>query len=484
MKSSIGTSMVANDLLVDPAKRFSFLASRPQSIQRDEMVYLLLEKYQKDFRPTLVSLPLEGDNRALYVEKKSWEQLLEHLIQTMLVPGNFEKHLDTYQHLTKKYAVEIRSLETFPKTKKDLLTAYQSFLGCIQELADYLFMPFAIEKILSPRFHEQIMQEEPVKGEDIFQAIGMPTLANEFQKMRIEICDAVLERVSPLEKSRDLSKKFGWYGEYSYVEPLLDSAFFLEEMGKMSPVQALEEKTRILYELEKGREEMERIFPMLRTDQQRLSVKILNTYTFLRSDRIDLLKKIQCSGRIIFESVAEFLRNETSLLWTRPLVVSLLNAEIISYLSDGIIPAYERIPERKGAVYYRDTERTEIMAQKEEVDKIVAAFTKTTDKTIKGMIAFKGVAAGPTVLVFNKQDLKKVKPGMILIARTTMPDYTHAMKIAAAFVTEEGGITSHAAIIARELKKPCIVGTGNCTKLLKDGDLVEVDAEKGIVKIL
>jgi len=51
-------------------------------------------------------------------------------------------------------------------------------------------------------------------------------------------------------------------------------------------------------------------------------------------------------------------------------------------------------------------------------------------------------------------------------------------------VTDEGGITCHAAIISRELKKPCIIGTKIATKVLKDGDLVEVDADKGIVKIL
>ena len=59
-----------------------------------------------------------------------------------------------------------------------------------------------------------------------------------------------------------------------------------------------------------------------------------------------------------------------------------------------------------------------------------------------------------------------------------------AMEKAAAFVTDEGGITCHAAIVAREMKKPCIIGTKIATKVLKDGDLVEVDAEKGIVRIL
>jgi pyruvate,water dikinase len=58
------------------------------------------------------------------------------------------------------------------------------------------------------------------------------------------------------------------------------------------------------------------------------------------------------------------------------------------------------------------------------------------------------------------------------------------MQKAAAFVTDEGGLGCHAAIISRELKKPCIVGTKIATKVLKDGNLVVVDANKGTVKIL
>ena len=63
-------------------------------------------------------------------------------------------------------------------------------------------------------------------------------------------------------------------------------------------------------------------------------------------------------------------------------------------------------------------------------------------------------------------------------------NFIGAMEKAAAFVTDEGGITCHAAIIAREMKKPCIIGTKNATKVLKDGDIVEVDANTGIVKII
>ena len=66
----------------------------------------------------------------------------------------------------------------------------------------------------------------------------------------------------------------------------------------------------------------------------------------------------------------------------------------------------------------------------------------------------------------------------------TRPEYLPAMKKAAGFITDEGGITCHAAIVAREMRKPCVIGTKNATKVIKDGDLVEVKASHGQIIIL
>lgn len=87
-------------------------------------------------------------------------------------------------------------------------------------------------------------------------------------------------------------------------------------------------------------------------------------------------------------------------------------------------------------------------------------------------------------IVLKSEDIGKVRDGDILVSSMTRPEMIMAMKKAAAFVTDEGGITSHAAIIAREMKKPCIIGTKIATQVLKDGDLIEVDADNGIVRKL
>ena len=103
-------------------------------------------------------------------------------------------------------------------------------------------------------------------------------------------------------------------------------------------------------------------------------------------------------------------------------------------------------------------------------------------KQIKGNTAYKGIAIGKVKILLTADEMEKVKEGDILVAVMTFPHFIPAMERAAAFVTDEGGILCHAAIVAREMRKPCIIATKNATKILKDGDLVEVDADKGIIQ--
>lgn len=103
---------------------------------------------------------------------------------------------------------------------------------------------------------------------------------------------------------------------------------------------------------------------------------------------------------------------------------------------------------------------------------------------IKGQIAYPGKVSGMVKIVVKSNDIKKIQKNDILVANHTVPDFVPWMRKAKAFVTDEGGILSHAAIVAREMKTPCVIGTKIATKVLKDGDLVEVDANKGVVNII
>jgi phosphohistidine swiveling domain-containing protein len=101
---------------------------------------------------------------------------------------------------------------------------------------------------------------------------------------------------------------------------------------------------------------------------------------------------------------------------------------------------------------------------------------------LKGQVASKGKAQGRVRIVKRKDQVNLMREGEILVSTMTTPDFVPAMRKAGAIVTDEGGITCHAAIISRELKKPCVIATKLATSVFKDGDIVEVDAEKGIVR--
>lgn len=103
---------------------------------------------------------------------------------------------------------------------------------------------------------------------------------------------------------------------------------------------------------------------------------------------------------------------------------------------------------------------------------------------LKGMGASPGTASGIVRVCKGLAALKNVQEGDILVASMTRPEFVPAMKKAAAIVTDEGGITCHAAILSRELGVPCVIGTRLATKILKDGMNVEVDGSAGTVKII
>lgn len=129
-----------------------------------------------------------------------------------------------------------------------------------------------------------------------------------------------------------------------------------------------------------------------------------------------------------------------------------------------------------------------------EADKIMNDFDihffDISTKLIKGTVANKGIYTGRVKVVRTifsdniSEEIKKVKKGDVLVAETTGPEMMIACEKAGAIITDEGGLTSHAAIVSRELGIPCIVGAKIATKVLNDGDLVEVDAENGFVKLI
>lgn len=192
--------------------------------------------------------------------------------------------------------------------------------------------------------------------------------------------------------------------------------------------------------------------------------------SFLYHELLEVLKT-QVNGKRMFEEIQWYdPESLVSYLKGKPLPDEELQRRKICYILE---MAGKKLKVTSG-------EKAKIRFEKEFEEKL----PEKNITTIKGTTACKGKAKGIVRIVISQADQGKMSRGDILVSTMTTPNLMAGIKLAAAIVTDEGGVTAHAAIVARELNIPCIIGTKIATKVLKDGCLVEVNADTGIVTIL
>jgi phosphohistidine swiveling domain-containing protein len=185
--------------------------------------------------------------------------------------------------------------------------------------------------------------------------------------------------------------------------------------------------------------------------------------------------------RILKEISIEIYSKEDSLEF-------LTYLEILDLLENQNNGKYQKIiEERKKShllVLYRQNDDFFVLSNKEAEDFMEKAIMKENlenIKEVKGQIACLGNVKGRVVKMFKVEN-KDLENGFILVTPMTTPDFVPLMKKVKAIITDEGGLTCHAAILSRELNIPCIIGTKIATQVFNDGDLVEVDANNGVVR--
>ncbi len=232
---------------------------------------------------------------------------------------------------------------------------------------------------------------------------------------------------------------------------------------------------------EKVREELRTFEPPLHADIKPLDLhwpelKVAEGLAFLRFHFIESLNKIAFHFWPWFETLAR----------QQGLTFEEMVQHTLTEIRDKQFQAQTTLRERmKGfGIIVIDGEEhifvgNELAGEKENI-----AVKVTGIDHIKGMPASLGKAKGKVKLLKSVHDFHRMNPGDILVVSETTPDYVPVMKLAGAVVTDLGGVTSHAAIVCREMKKPCVIGTKIATKVLQEGEEVEVDAEKGVVRKL
>jgi phosphohistidine swiveling domain-containing protein len=216
-------------------------------------------------------------------------------------------------------------------------------------------------------------------------------------------------------------------------------------------------------------------------EKGKLNEKILEKISKERRLVAELYPKVEKLVKSAAEKIGEKRGFEGDLL--RYLTLD----ELKSFLNEQKISANkleESKLRRKGYFYLSYEDKELVFTDMNIIDEIKDKFFKVKHETnvIQGTSSYPGLVKGSVKIVFEEKDLNKIKKGDILVTPMTSPSYVTVIGKVAAIITDEGGILSHAAIVSREMKKPCVIGTKIATRVLKDGDLVEVDANKGTVK--
>lgn len=166
-------------------------------------------------------------------------------------------------------------------------------------------------------------------------------------------------------------------------------------------------------------------------------------------------------------------------------VLALTKQEVYFFPKTRKLPSHKVLQQRfKQSALIFDEKGSQVFIGKDvgKIEQIVIEDKKVG--VLKGASAFPGKVVAVARVINDPKLGNRLKKGEVLVSGMTRPEFLPIMKRASAFVTDSGGMLCHAAIVAREMKKPCVIGTQQATKVLKDGDLIEVDADRGEVRIL
>lgn len=203
--------------------------------------------------------------------------------------------------------------------------------------------------------------------------------------------------------------------------------------------------------------------------------------------RAEKLRVITYYPRLNQELILPLAKKQLMALGAEPEAVSLLTyQELLHEATEFVTKRQKARKQGKRFVYARLNGKEEIFLTDDTVE-LIALLEPQVPETdmVKGTPAFPGTVQGTVRLIdIHNWNKKTFHEGDILVSINSSPTYMPLIKKCGALVTDEGGMACHAAIVSRELKKPCIMGTKIATQVLKDGDFIEVDADNGIVRKL
>lgn len=425
---------------------------------------------------TQVVIPGSGNNTAFYIEKQSWNKLVDGLnkkyTQNLKNLREYEKQFvldgENYLNLAKR----ISTLNLTSLSDKQLLSLFLDHQNKRYRYSTFAWSAFILNNYVADRAAKILdtyinRHNKENEKQDIYDSLFSPPKKAAVLELQYE----VENKGNNLTEAQfnNLYNRFKWLS----CLDIHNKPWSKQEFEKyIEPFKTASSKKSVLFEI---------FTKELQIDKKDLEyLRMAQRFVYIKDARDDYRRESVYYAKNLFEEIGRRMNLSTSDM------SYLQEKEIFDFLSKNTRFDTQRVAERKkGFVIYLNMKKQLICLDGGQIKPALQLFRLLPQEEnqieISGRIACQGIARGPVKIVHGVKDLAKIVKGDVLVAVTTHPDFVSAMRKSVAIVTDEGGITSHAAIVSREFGIPCIVGCKNATKLLKDGNLVEVDANKGTV---
>lgn len=429
-------------------------------------------------------LKLESKGGLNFYKKK------ENLHKAIIIKKRARKESEEFNDL-----VRTTDLETIPQNEllfllRKYFRIYLRTLG-----AHYLSQPQIFYDIET----EILKEMEGLKDKDEkFITLTTPTKISALKKQEIELNELALKvagkrirKKTIVKVLKEIENKYGMYAA-GQGHDKWEFQFYIKEIDKLVVLG----KTTIKKNLERIKENQENLIRQQKElgkniKFSEITKNLIRAARELGFYRLDYTRiswtSVWYYGTFILKEIAK--RLDLSLKQVENCLLHELEDLLLGLIDPKEIQS--ELDKREEFFFYKlENRKPEIhsgMKGKKIRNKIIGIVDYESINELKGYIANKGRVEGIARVISNedanlKRDIASFKEGEILIAQNTWPQFLPAMYKAKAIVTNEGGIASHAAIVSRELGKPCIVATKHGTKVFKTGDKVLVDANKGIIK--
>jgi len=444
----------------------------------------------------------KGRKHEFYFSGREWGTFAEAVVNRIkgdeaFIYQHAKECLDVCERI-KTLTAAARDSEVRSWSNEKVRNWYVEYLDLFDHYYLFVWTPHVIEEYIEGTLKEKLKDElgrrnELGKFDDYLGIITTkvrPNLAEieelELLNLAKDISHAGGKVTNQLDERIDTHvRKWCWLPFYSLDMDIWTKAYFVDRATKTPSPES---------ELERRRSERDAKDKQLQEIKGELGanpglvklIELTQQYLFLRTDRTDALRIILHN----IKPVLEELGHRMGLSYGE--VIYLTPEEILDYLEHERIVSRDELARRQRhfLIITVGDGPVEIVSNEAEINETIQKQLgerygkREKELLIQGTGIYHGQATGKVKLVETREDWDMMEEGDILVTIMTTPEMVPVYLKAKAIVTDEGGMTCHAAIVSRELRIPCVIGTGNATTVLEDGMTVEVDSEQGIVKVI